>query len=177
MGGGRTIQRLCVVLVATLIAAEGLTGQTDRELVESVFVRVPRETVWTALTTVEGLRFVSEDSRIELELGGRYEWFLELPPDPNGVRGSEGSRIITMLEGDFIVFDWTFPQAVPELRSSGAKTVIYIHLTPQAGGTRVTLRQRGWLEGDAWDQGYEYFESAWRLVLDRLKEELEDLGS
>ena len=58
----------------------------DRILRKQVEVRAPLADVWNAWTTAEGLKFISAESRVELRIGGPYEWFLDLPPDPPTVR-------------------------------------------------------------------------------------------
>ena len=50
----------------------------SKVLSKEILVEAPIEEVWHAWTTAEGLRFVSAKSNVDLEIGGRYEWFLDL---------------------------------------------------------------------------------------------------
>lgn len=99
-------------------------------MTKEILVQAPLETVWHAWTTEEGLSFVSGKSNVDLEIGGRYEWFLDLEPDEQARRGSEGSKVL----------------------------------------------MHGWQDGEAWDRGWEYFDRAWDLVLERLKVVVEGGG-
>jgi hypothetical protein len=38
--------------------------------------------------------------------------------------------------------------------------------------TKVSLDHLGWLDGKKWDETYAYFDRAWDIVLDSLKESL-----
>lgn len=120
-------------------------------------------------TTEDGLRFVSEVSRVDLRPGGDYAWFLDLEPDENGRRGSEGSTIVSVSPQSELVFDWTFPPATPELRSSGATTRVTVTFAAEGAVTTITLTAIGWGDGDEWDAGYAYFDRAWAYVLDRCR--------
>ncbi len=56
----------------------------DRVLKKEVLIKAPLDEVWNAWTTVEGLRFVSPKSNVELRVDGPYEWFPHLEPDVLG---------------------------------------------------------------------------------------------
>jgi len=127
--------------------------------------------VWRAWTTEDGLRFISAESRVALEPGGAYEWFLDLEPDEQGLRGAEGSHLLAVLPEDLIVFNWTFPPSIPTLRASRAMNQVVVRfeaLGPKQ--TRVRLDAGGWREGEDWHRGREYFDQAWSTVLTRLQE-------
>ena len=136
---------------------------------KEVIVPAGISAVWHAWTTVEGLKFVSPQSNVELRPGGAYEWFLHLDPDDHGVRGSAGSTVLALVPEDILVFDWTFPPSVPELRERGARTQVVIRFESiTRHRTRVRLDVNGWQDGKAWEQGWNYFDQAWNRVLSRL---------
>lgn len=155
-------------------AVEGAVAEEARVLVKEVVVRASLEAVWAAWTTEEGLAPVSPDSRIELEPGGDYAWFLQLEPDAKGRRGSEGSRVVAFVPRESITFDWTFSPATPRLRAEGATTRVVVSFEPLGEeGVRVRLVAGGWQEGEEWELGYRYFERAWEWVLQEMKRHLE----
>ena len=168
-----------MLLTMALCAATSLSADTREEaemrrLHKEVIVQAPLRDVWNAWTTNEGLRFISQESNVELRLGGPYEWFLELPPDEHGSRGGEGARVLAFLPREMLAFTWRFPPVVPELRLTGAETQVVVRFTDRGDGTvLVRLDAIGWQEGEAWESGYEYFDQAWAIVLERLKHELE----
>jgi uncharacterized protein YndB with AHSA1/START domain len=145
-----------------------------RVLRKEVVIAAPIETVWRAWTTEEGLGVVSSRSRVDLTPGGEYSWFLDLEPDAQGRRGSEGSTVVSVTAPREIVFDWTFPPVTPGLRESGATTRVEVRLE-SVGSGRVALRLSayGWEVGEEWDRGYAYFDSAWQAVLERMRTALE----
>jgi uncharacterized protein YndB with AHSA1/START domain len=143
-------------------------------MVKQIDVAASLDDVWTAWTTAEGLRFVSEKSNVELRRGGPYEWFLDLPPDENGKRGGEGARILAFHPKQMLAFSWTFPPAVPELRNADETYQVVVYFTENDDGTvRVQLNAHEWQDGEPWDRGYEYFDRAWTAVLDHMKQSLE----
>lgn len=151
-------------------AAEG----TARVLRKEVVVRAPLAEVWHAWTTAEGLAFMSGESRIELALGGAYEWFLDGEADADGRRGSAGSRVLAYIPYELLAFAWTFPPATPGLRQAGETSVVVVRLEPlDAAHVRVRLDVSGWGEGGEWDAGYDYFDRAWGHVLAALRDHLE----
>lgn len=144
-----------------------------RVLHKQIRVAAPIETVWNAWTTEEGLKFVSAKSNVRLEIGGPYEWFLDLEPDERGRRGGEGAVIHAFLPPEMLAFSWTFPPSIPSLRNADARTRVVVRFREVDGGTEVDFHQAGWQQGEDWDRGHEYFDAAWDSVLARLKTQLE----
>lgn len=164
----------CLVLVALVAASSAQAGEDGRILRKEIVIDAPLEKVWQAWTTEEGLRPVAGTSNVELRVGGPYEWFLDLEPDENGLRGGEGSRVLAFLPREVLAFDWTFPPSIPSLRAARAKTQVVVQLDElEGGGVRVRFAQLGWRQGEDWDQGWEYFDRAWSWVLEQMKKSLE----
>jgi uncharacterized protein YndB with AHSA1/START domain len=153
--------------VAAGSATEPVARDTEEKLlVKEVVIQAPLEAVWAAWTTEEGLAPVAGESRIELEPGGEYAWFLQLEPDPQGRRGSEGGRVVGFVPMESMTFDWTFSPATPTLRAEGATTRVTVSFEPlEAEGVRVRLAAGGWQQGEEGELGYTYFERAWEWVL------------
>lgn len=65
----------------------------ERLLHKTVLVNAPVEDVWWAWTTDAGIRsWLLDDSRIELRVGGPYEWYFD--DGQPGLRGSEGCEVL-----------------------------------------------------------------------------------
>jgi len=146
------------------------TPASNRVLHKEVSIRAPLPMLWHMWTTEEGLRFVSESSRVNLEPGGDYAWFLDLEPDDAGRRGSEGSTIVSVAALRELAFDWTFSPTTPGLRSAGATTRVTVRFLDRDETATITLTATGWGDGDEWDAGYDYFDRAWDVVLDRCRQ-------
>lgn len=158
----------------------------ERTVHKSVVVDATVEDVWWAWTTDAGIRsWLLDDSRIELRVGGAYEWYF-LDPDAPAGRGSEGCQVIGFQAPDLLTFTWNAPPQLAEARAQ--RTVVLLRLRalpgegaagdngsaaheadPDGGRTRVELTQLGWGDGGEWDLAYEYFDAAWGRVLDRLR--------
>ena len=163
------MKRLAAVL-AILLLPSAATPTGERVLRHEVTVAAPVEQVWNAWTTEQGLEFISAESRVELRIGGPYEWFLDLPPDADGRRGSEGSRVLAWLPRRMLAFAWTFPPDVASLRATGETTqVVVLFNALDEETTRVRLHAHGWRRGPDWEAGWAYFDAAWAAVLDRLQ--------
>lgn len=157
-------------LLATLVLPGASTLADERVLAHEMIVAAPVARVWHAWTTAEGLEFVSAESRVELRTGGAYEWFLDLPADSGGRHGSQGSKVLAWLPRRMLAFAWTFPPDIPSLRAAGETTqVVVLFDELDRASTRVRLYVHGWREGPEWDAGWDYFDTAWKLVLDRLR--------
>lgn len=167
------VAALLMVLMAGAGAVAGDDG-SERILRKEITIRAPLEEVWRAWTTEEGLMPVAGTSNVELRVGGPYEWFLDLEPDENGLRGGEGNKVLAFLPGEVLAFDWTFPPSIPSLRAARAKTQVVLQFdVPEDGAVRVRFAQLGWRDGEDWDRGYAYFDTAWDWVLQRMQESLE----
>ncbi len=156
--------------------AESVTGLV---LEKEVTVAASLDEVWHAWTTAEGLAtFFSKQSRVELRVGGDYDMFLNIEPDHNGKRGSEGCKVLSYLPKEMLSFEWTFPPSIPTLRDRDAKTHVVLRFDP-IGERRVRVRfsQLGWQAGEDWDAGYAYFDKAWDGVLKKLENRFEKVGS
>lgn len=169
-------QKLMIGLAGVMMTGStGFAAEGDfdgRVLSKEVTVNASREKVWYAWTTEQGIAsFFSPDSRIEMTIGGPYELFMGMAdPDENGLRGSEGCKLLSYLPFEMISFEWNFPPAVSELRSKKAKTYVVLRFHDNGDGTvDVRFDQVGWREGEAWDKGYEYFDRAWSYVLKNLQ--------
>lgn len=143
------------------------SSSTERILRNEIEVDCSKETAFEMWTTSAGVaKFFSPDSRIEPFPGGAYEMYFGLEPDEKGRRGSQGSRVVSMLPNEFFIFDWTFPPTTPELRRTDAKTHIKVEFDALGNQRcRVRLTQYGWKTGEEWDKGYAYFERVWPVVL------------
>ncbi len=158
----------------------------ERTVHKSGVVDATVEDVWWAWTTDAGIRsWLVDDSRIELRVGGAYEWYF-LDADATTGRGSEDCQVIGFQAPDLLTFTWNAPPHLAEARAQ--RTVVVLRLRamagqaqagdngsatiehgPDGGRTRVELTQLGWGDGGEWDLAYDYFDAAWARVLDRLK--------
>ncbi len=149
-------------------AAVGLESWR-RELHKQVTVAAPLAEVWKAWTTTEGVTgFFGPAAKIEARVGGPYEVYFA-PGQPEGLRGSEGCKVHSLVPMKLLAFTWNAPPTIPAIRDSGVHTLVYIELEEMSPErTRVTVTHIGWGVGEEWDKTYAYFDRAWDAVLSNL---------
>jgi uncharacterized protein YndB with AHSA1/START domain len=140
----------------------------ERAIRKQIVVAAPVTQVWNAWTTREGATsFFAPRANLELAIGGPYEMLFDLEAPP-GSQGSEGCKILSYLPPEMLSFDWNAPPQQPNVRRE--RTWVVVQLEPQgAGATRVKVTHLGWGEGEEWEQVFDYFVRAWRVVLGRLE--------
>lgn len=128
--------------------------------------------VFQAWTTTAGvLTFFAPQARIELRAGGTYELLFDLEA-PAGSRGSEGCTVVSFEQDEELVVTWNFPPHLDEIRDVHTKVTVRFEALGERS-TRVEVRHTGWQQGPQWEEGLAYFERAWGVVLDRLKQSFE----
>lgn len=148
-----------------------------KEYEKAIFVEIQIEAdlkdVWDAWTTEEGIKsFFAPACNIDLRPDGHYEIFFN-PEAPQGERGGEGLRVMSIQPMKMFSFTWNAPPHLPDVR--GQRTHVVIRLFPEKIGTRVTLYHDGWGTGGEWDKAFHYFHRAWNeIVLPRLKYRFEN---
>jgi uncharacterized protein YndB with AHSA1/START domain len=144
---------------------------TEKTIDKSISVNCNIDTVWWKWTTHEGLKtFLGPDNKVEMKPGGAYEIYF-LPDNPPGQKGGEGNIVLSYLPKTMISFTWNAPPQFPEIRNHEHKTWVVVELNAlDESSTEVNLSHLGWLEGEAWDAVYNYFDRAWGVVLSWLAE-------
>ena len=158
--------------VETAFAREPVVeaAAAERRLRKQVTVAAPLAEVWKTWTTTEGVKtFFGPEAKIEAVVGGPFEIYFG-PSQPEGLRGSEGCKVHSVVPMKLLAFTWNAPPTIPAIRNSGVHTVVYIELE-EAGAeqTRVTMTHVGWGAGEDWDKTYQYFDRAWDAVLGNLR--------
>lgn len=159
------IRRLTLLM---LIATGAFAGEKEIRL--EVNVAASREAVWSAWTTVDGVKsWFAGGANIDLRPDGAYEIFFA-PNAPAGQRGADGMRLLLVQKPEALAFTWNAPQKFAQARPQRTHVMVRLHeVSPDE--TRVTLVHDGFGEGAEWDEVRAYFENAWgKVVLPRLVE-------
>jgi len=157
----------------TLAGAPSPEPAGMRAIHQEALVPAPPGEVWAAWTSTAGVTtFFAPAAKIELRPGGAYELYFD-PTGAEGLRGSEGMRVLAFVPGEMLSFEWNAPPHLPEVRRE--KTWVVLRFAPAGvGQTRVTLDHLGWRDGAQWDQAFDYFTRAWDVVLGRLVKRFQD---
>lgn len=131
---------------------------------------IPISKMWNLWTTHEGLKqFFGADNNVELKVGGSFEIYFILE-NPNGLKGSEGCKVLSFLPEKMISFSWNAPPHLPEVRNHEHKCHVVIEFIEEENdGTTLVLNHLGWLEGKEWDETFDYFNKAWPYIMENLK--------
>ncbi len=140
-------------------------GAEQRSFSKEVVINAAIETVYAAWTTAEGWSAVypqPSQARIELGIGGRYEWLFD------GSIGCNGCQVLSYLPNRMLSFSWNAPPSQPATRLQ--RTWVVVECLPEAADrTRVRLTHLGFGQDEDWDTTYAYFEQAWDRVLPRMQ--------
>jgi uncharacterized protein YndB with AHSA1/START domain len=155
-------------------------GEAGRSFAVSEVVPATPAACFDLWTTPEGVRaFMGIDSRIELAVGGPYEWYF-VPDAPPGQRGGEGCQVLAWVPGELLAFTWNAPPAQPASRARRAWVVVRFEATDSAADgsprTRVRLDHCGLGEALHWRETEAYFQRAWPSVLAAMRRHLEGEG-
>lgn len=146
---------------------------TDRVLYKEVEVDASLDDVWHAWTTTEGITgFFSPNANIELRPGGKFEVYFSMDA-PEGMRGSEGCRVLSYLDKQMLSFEWNAPPQFDSLRYIYTRVVILFDKLSD-GKTKIRFTHTGWGEGEKWGEVYDYFDSAWSRVMESFKKAMDN---
>jgi len=138
----------------------------DKKIIKTLKVNASVKECWRLWTTHEGLKsFFGIDNKVELKPGGAYEIYF-LMDNPEGERGGEGNKVLSYLPESMLSFSWNAPPSIPEIRNQKHRTwVVLLFKKLDSQRTEISLSHFGWLEGDKWDETFDYFDNAWEVVL------------
>ncbi len=158
--------------------------KTDRAITLEQEVACSPDEVIRLWTTEEGVKkFLAPAARIEARPGGAYTMIFDPQNDPEGnSRGTNGARILRVVPGRELAFEWIPfvlddglkspgpPPAPASLRNAKPlPTWVELSFDPLGnGGTLVRLAHYGFQHGDPWDAAFAYFQKAWAGVLEEL---------
>jgi len=147
---------------------------SDRHIRKTVLVQANVSDVWDAWTTSEGGKtFFGDECNFELRVGGPYEVYFD-PSAPAGSRGGDGYHILSFVPREMLSFTWGAPPSIPSLRNI-FDTYVVVRFQPVGESeTRITLDALGFGVGKDWDEDYEYFATAWDVVMYRIMKRFED---
>lgn len=162
---------LAGVMMLTKVYGGGDMHITDKKLVKTVTVNCTKDAVWHKWTTHEGLKtFFGENNKIELRPGGAFEIYFSMQAE-EGMRGSEGCKVLSYIPGEMFSFTWNAPPMYMKARNSGYNPWVVVQLEEvNKGQTTVVLTHTGWPDDEEWDKVYNYFDAAWNKVMEWLGE-------
>ena len=124
---------------------------------------------WKAWTTVEGVTsFFVPKANIEPVVGGRYELFSSLKA-PKGFQGTEGCKILGLEPLKHLAFDFIAPPQFPNVRRLRTRVDVLFDQVVKGGAVKVGLVHSGFIEGEEWDEFFDFSYWNWDLVVGRFQ--------
>ncbi len=132
-------------------------------------VSVPLGEVWNAWTTSEGvMTFLAPKANVQLLIGGPYELYFDLD-SPLGFQGTEGCKVLGFDPERSLAFDFLAPPQFPNVRRLQSRVDLEFEEVQRGGVVRVSLAHSGFLEGEEWDEYFEFSSWSWDLALRRFQ--------
>ena len=127
------------------------------------------EDAWKAWTTAQGLiSFFVPKAIIAPVVGGQYELFSSLKA-PKGFQGTEGCKISALEPQKHLAFEFIAPPQFPNVRRLRTRVDVSFGQVAKGGVVKLDLVHSGFLEGEEWDEFFEFSNWNWDLVLGRFQ--------
>jgi len=127
------------------------------------------EDAWKAWNTAAGVTsFFVPKVNIEPVVGGRYELFSSLKA-PKGFQGTEGCKILALEPEKHLAFEFIAPPQFPNVRRLQTRVDVTFGEVAKGGVVKLDLVHSGFLEGEEWDEYFEFSHWNWDLVLGRFQ--------
>lgn len=130
---------------------------------------MPVGIAWQNWTTVEGVSsFFAPKANIEPRIGGAYELFFDLKA-PRGFQGTEGCKLLEFNPMRNLAFEYAAPPQFPNARRVRSRVDVWFEEPTKGGILKVDLKHSMFMEGEEWDECYDFFNWSWDLVLGRFQ--------
>lgn len=147
-----------------------VTNAVEKEIV----VGTPVDLVWYAWTMADRVcQWFAPEAIVEAKDGGPYELYF-VPGDKTGMN-TRGCKILSLVPGNELIFQWKGPDQFQALmnKENELTTVQVTFESIDVSHTKVSVKHKGFLDGQAWDEAEKWHEIAWTGVLSSLKSALE----
>ncbi|MBN2136075.1 MAG: SRPBCC domain-containing protein [Acidobacteria bacterium] len=167
----KSIKIIEVLIILLLILSGISTTEEVEQITFSVDIKAPVSEVWKAWTdSTEMAKFFTSHSKIEMKKGGAYELYMDMS-GKEGLRGTEGCKVLSYLPGKMLSFEWSVPPSFGYLREkyAGQMWIVLFFDKVNDNTTHFTIYHLGFGTCEKWQEVKKYFMKAWPWVLDRLQ--------
>lgn len=118
--------------------------------------------------------WLAEIADVEPKMGGKYELFWD--PNDRDNNSTIGCKITAIEKHKFLAFEWKGPKQYKHFMNvANPLTHVIVFFLPCDGSvagpcTEVHLIHSGWGDSAEWEEARLWFEKAWDLAFDRLRE-------
>lgn len=136
-------------------------------------IDAPSNLVWQAWTVSGRItQWFAPSAVIEPIVGGKFELYFN--PENTDSMGTKGCKIISLIEGSLLEFEWKGPDLFAETMNTGSElTRVTVELSGVNNRTNLVLKHEGWGETEEWNKAKEWHHMAWEQMLASLKSKLE----
>lgn len=144
-------------------------GSIPRVIRKQTVTNISPSTAWQNWTTEEGVStFFAPKSNIEARIAGSYELFFDLKA-PRGFQGTEGCKILGFDPPHHLAFEFIAPPQFPNVRRIRTRVDVLLDEVLKGGLLKVDLAHSGFVEGEEWDESFDFFSWSWDTVLGRFQ--------
>ena len=120
-------------------------------------------------------KWLTVKANVEPKVGGTYELFWE-PEEPEN-NSTNGCRITGFEKNRYISFDWKGPikfKAIMNFADPLTHVIVFFSQIPNSKKTSIYLFHTGWRKGSDWREPRDYFQKAWCIALEELREKIKN---
>lgn len=159
------------VKLSTRFGDTAVSEPSERVLRCERELTVGLDAAWRAWTDGAAFeRATGWQATIEPRIAGKFEISFD-PNAPQGQAGSEGCRVLAVVPHSVLAFEWNAPPSFGKLRFERTNVVVRFEALGEAR-TRVVLEHAGFGKTEEWTAVADYFEKAWPVVLEAMRERL-----
>jgi len=138
-------------------------------LIVEISITAPLNLIWLAWVDSNRITtWFAPEANIELWVGGAFELFFD-PPN-HEKESTIGCVFIAIEEKKRLVFTWKGPSKFAKVMNNPSSlTSIEVIFREMNGTTHLTVKHRGWSDGETWTRARNWHLTAWKAVLKSLK--------
>ena len=130
---------------------------------------MPHDSAWKIWTTNEGVTsFFAPRANVEANVGSSYELFFDTNA-PKGFQGTEGCRVLALEPMKHLAFEFLAPPQFPNARRVRSRVDLMFQEAFKGGLVQVDLTHSGFMEGEEWDECFDFFSWSWDVVFGRFQ--------
>lgn len=138
-------------------------------LIVEISIAAPLNLIWLAWIDSNRITtWFAPETNIEPWIGGAFELFFV--PSNHEKESTIGCVIISIEEKKRLVFTWKGPsQFAKVMNNPSSLTSVEVIFREKNRTTHLTVKHRGWSDGETWTRARNWHLIAWKAVLSALK--------
>lgn len=138
-------------------------------LIVEISITAPLNLIWLAWVDSNRITtWFAPEATVEPWVGGAFELFFD--PSNHEKESTIGCVFTSIEEKKRLVFTWKGPSKFAQVMNNPSSlTSVEVLFRETNGTTHLTVKHRGWSDGETWTRARKWHQSAWKTVLNALK--------